>query len=592
MPKRSRTSRKLQSSWLVLPIAVVCAVVGVVAATKLRQSMAEIDAMRSWVEVPAIIRHADLKITASHDRGPPRTDSGSRLRRRFELVTAYDYVYTGRRHSGNRLSVYGNSETGDTMSRFLSNAYLELRRKRISGEPFRCFVNPNRPSESILFRQLRWATSAAYALFATLFGALGFALSTLILVVAWRRLRRRNPGGAEAPWLQRADWATGKIVEHGGTAVALPVLAVACAWWWFAMWPFFVRLPEIFAATSNPLVAATLLFPTIGSVLSGTLIYQFVKRLKFGASTVELDGTPGTIGGTLSGMVRIPRRLCAPEGFRLTLKSMENADADDPLWKKTLRVTNPARDKGGESIALPFVFEIPDSAQETSPSDARRQVKWRLEATAVLPGVDYDATFDVPVFKSPENGEPSRRNDRVPRISSTVPSRDVMLASAGIYKSTLPDGGVRLVFGAARNVEVAVPFTAATILWGGAIGLALHSGWESLAIAFAAVELLLLWWTARLWFHRSSVDASAIGLSTKSGMFGIARRRYIPADQIEQISDEYDNIVANLIDMKQHTIGRLVEGELSRRAVVKELTSALRIRKSEPTTADAPAQTG
>lgn len=151
MTKRSRTSRKLQSSWLVLPIAMVCAVVGVVAATKLRQSMAEIDAMRSWVEVPAIIRHADLKITASHDRGPPRTDSGPRLRRRFELLTAYDYVYTGRRYSGNRLSVYGNSETGDTMSRFLSNAYLELRRKRSSGEPFRCFVNPNRPSESILF---------------------------------------------------------------------------------------------------------------------------------------------------------------------------------------------------------------------------------------------------------------------------------------------------------------------------------------------------------------------------------------------------------------------------------------------------------
>ena len=38
--------------------------------------------------------------------------------------------------------MYGNSETRNNMSRFLSSAYWDLRRHRASGDPYRCFVNP------------------------------------------------------------------------------------------------------------------------------------------------------------------------------------------------------------------------------------------------------------------------------------------------------------------------------------------------------------------------------------------------------------------------------------------------------------------
>ncbi|MCI0332528.1 MAG: DUF3592 domain-containing protein [Planctomycetes bacterium] len=541
-------------------------------------TMAEVDAMRSWVEVPAIIRQAELKVNVRHNHGyRGREGPPSRSKRTYQLIALYDYEFGGRRFTGDRVSVYGNSHTGDNISSFLSNAYLELLRHRDPRTPFRCFVNPRQPYESVLYRELRWGMAAAYTLFATLFGAIGFGFLTGVLVSSWRRLRLRAAQPMpDAPWLARTDWAAGKIRARGGTAVALPILAVLVVWWTIASLPLVTRLTEIFESTRNPFAVVTLVFPAVGTVLVLALVYQFIRRLKFGQSMLELASSPGVVGGQLAGVVRIPRVVRTTEGFLLKLSCIENGDSENPLWRKERRVTEPMRDRAGEAIAVPVLFAILYKAKETSPADSRRKIQWRLAVSAETPGVDYEAQFDVPVFKTPDSRPDFELDERAVAEFEAAPQRNTMFRAAGIIKVPLPDGGVRLVFRAARNLETAVPLTVITVLWSGAIWMLLRAGWIVLPIVFGLIDLLLIWWAARVWLYRSSVEARPDGLTLQGGLLGIGRQRSIPADEVEKITEEWDNIVVVLSDKKQRMIARSIEGQLTQRAVVTELKAALR----------------
>jgi hypothetical protein len=239
--------------------------VGVIAASMSWRAATEADAMRAWAEVPATIKQADLKVDIRHDHGyRGRNDFRRRSKRIYRLIALYEYEFGGRGFTGDRLSLYGNSETRkNNMSTFFRNAYFELRRHQSSGKPFRCFVNPQRPSESVLYREMLWTTAAGYTLFATLFGSIGFGILTGVLASAWKRLRR---SAAEVR----------SHVQSGG--VALSVLAVLVVWWTIAIFPLVSRLPEILA--SGGLFAwTTLVFPLVGIVLLLAFAYQVMRRL-------------------------------------------------------------------------------------------------------------------------------------------------------------------------------------------------------------------------------------------------------------------------------------------------------------------------
>jgi hypothetical protein len=55
---------------------------------------------------------------------------------------------------------------------------------------------------------------------------------------------------------------------------------------------------------------------------------------------------------------------------------------------------------GGLIDASPVNFRIPASCAETSEVNLNDRIYWHLEAKAELPGVDYVARCEVPVFKT------------------------------------------------------------------------------------------------------------------------------------------------------------------------------------------------
>jgi hypothetical protein len=548
------------------------------------RTVAQSEAMRSWVEVPAFIQQAEFQTK----RGTP--DRRGRRSTSFRTVAAYEYQFGGRRFVGQRVSLH---ESSDNFGSFQFNIHRELKRHLDQKKPFRCFVNPQRPSEAVLYRQLRWEMAALYTVFATVFGSAGFGTLTGAMISAWRRPRSRPLGTpADEPWMERVDWAAGQIPASGGAAIAAPVLAVLVLWWTIASLPLLTQLPEIFRTASSPWVVTTLLFPAVGVLLLVAFIYQFIRRRKFGQSVLQLAATPGVVGGQIAGAIQIPKMVRPIEGFRLKLSCVEkttkgeNESAEKVLWQDERLVTEPMPDRAGGAIAVPVLFAIPFEAEETSHARQNRDIEWRLEATAEMPGVDYKSRFEVPVFRTPGSRPDFTLDEKLAAEFAAAPPRDLLLRGASVRKDPLPGEGVRLVFPAARNLEVALPLTAIVALWSGAVWLMFHLGIPIVfPIVFGLIDLLLIWIAADLWLYRSVVEARSDGLTIQGGLFGFGRQRHVAADEVKRIATSHsmsagtkvwNNIVVEQRGGKERTIAHTIEGQLAQQAVIDELNTALR----------------
>jgi hypothetical protein len=174
--------------------------------------------------------------------------------------------------------------------------------------------------------------------------------------------------------------------------------------------PLITKLPTMTEAPDGPWRWLILAFPTVGVALILALAYEYVRRQKYGESVLQLAATPGIVGGQLAGVVRIPRIVQAENGFRIKLSCIEtrasgrkNETRDEVLWQDEQLVVEPMREIATGATAVPVLFAIPYEAKETSHGKSKREIKWQLNVTARMSGVDYKSRFEVPVFKTSES---------------------------------------------------------------------------------------------------------------------------------------------------------------------------------------------
>ncbi len=136
--------------------------------------------MRSWVETPATIIRAKLVEHPDIEGNQPT----------YEAIAEYKYQYGGRDYTGNRVGVHRGP---DNVGSFHRDAYRQLSSHQSSGRPFRCYVNPAKPADSVLFRDMRWGVVVLRAIFAMVF--VGFGVFAAARAAGGRRaaMNRRTP---------------------------------------------------------------------------------------------------------------------------------------------------------------------------------------------------------------------------------------------------------------------------------------------------------------------------------------------------------------------------------------------------------------
>lgn len=382
--KKPKSPKALGYGCAVL-FAIPFASVGIFMGYEVIRTLVEHQAMQRWVQAPAVITRADLQV--HHDEGAT-----------YKAIAEYQYEFAGQKRQGSRV---GLSTGSDNVGDFHQRVHAELKAHQTNGQPFRCFVNPAQPDQSILYRDLRWEMIAFYDIFVLTFG--GFGLGVLVgCIIVWLKERRRAALAVEypdQPWLWQDDWATNEIEA---TSKHWFVATATCALFWnlvtVPLW--WLLLPQL--ARGNYSALWAMLLPAIGLILIIVSIRMLLRRRKYGRCIFRITTPQAVIGKELSGVIETSRPVeCDQFQVLLLCERKVTEDEDNKsieVWRREQSVPNAHTDTWGDGgTSIPVRFEVPASSRPTGEADDGT-IQWTLRAKSEDPSIRFKVEFHVPVF--------------------------------------------------------------------------------------------------------------------------------------------------------------------------------------------------
>jgi hypothetical protein len=410
------------------------------------------------------------------------------------------------------------------------------------------------------------------------------------------RLARQHPG---QPWLHNKTWASGRI-KDGNLGGTLFLLGFAVFWNLIA-WAVTGGLLSSGELGREPGVWLVLLFPLIGLGLAAAALHQLLRWRKYGTSVFELAEVPGVIGGNLGGLILTKVNIRPEDGFTLTLRSIHEWTSGsgknrtthrETLWESRQVLDHEAMPEDLTRSALPVLFFIPYSCKPTERLSSSSQNYWELIATAKTPGLDYKATFRVPVFITPE----SDPDARPPEADEAAPgdARPAPLPAL----STIPGLTVRQDFSGGEVLEFRPLRNVFTLLIPLLFGLGMLAGatflWQRsdspgfIPVALALFGLLITYGIASSLLSRVRVTCFPDRLEVHTRRLRPSRLQAVPREQIAGIDIKqamssgntvFYNVHIRTTDGQKVTIPTLIKGRLQAEAFVARLNETASPRR-------------
>ena len=473
----------------------------------------------SWEEVPAKVNRVYAGEKSSGDDGTTHYIEGQ-----------YSYRYNGRVYTSDKVAIEQEGGFGITFNRWEK----ETKEAKSRGEEILCRVNPENPGEAILFTEINWDVLFFWFIFAGAFGLVGFggmgaALYGLKILKREDALKDKFPS---EPWKWNENWHNNSIPANSGAKVI--------AFWCFAILWNLISAPIIFIlpgelAKENYLVLIGLLFPLVGLGLFIMALRASIQKKKFGESKFVLETLPGVIGGRLQGDIHFATPMQIQDKLALILSCKQTTGSGDNRRERTIWQSEKSigreRIGGGHIGGLPVSFSIPYSCLPTSDED---DVKWTLDTSAELPGVDFEAQFIVPVFKT---------NDSNPNLTEEEEeefdfSRIESVPDSKILVNDLPTGGKEIVVPplVIRSTGMAVGMLVFTVVWVAiSIGLGFSDAPILFPIVFGLFGLLFLSISTLMFFRRTEIKVDIKGIERKTQGLLFRSEKYYRKENIEDV---------------------------------------------------------
>lgn len=364
-------------------------------------------------------------------------------------------------------------------------------------------------------------------------------------------LRQTHP---DAPWRIRPEWRTARFVSERGVDWGLMLFASV---WNAIAWP--AALYAIYTQWQRPepdwevLVIAA--FPLVGAGVAWLAVRGWLHRQKFGDTTLQMQTMPARLGTPLQMIIQtgVDREAAPEDGFhvrltcyRRSIRYTTDSDGDrrrevekDVLWRDEKRVRGRGYGTAGQ-LELPVTFTLPADPPPSTPEKRENRIMWEVDVDAEVPGLDFDAAFEIPVFASDtslpfeehnsNNGQASRdENRREHRLSADAPAKPYAQyelgavftepVSNGITMERSPGGGLTLQFAAGRNKGLGLLWSGTAVSTGiGTILLLAQSFFGALILALiAGVTGYAAWKT---WTTASTLTIERGTVTLVRGPFG------------------------------------------------------------------------
>lgn len=363
-------------------------------------------------------------------------------------------------------------------------------------------------------------------------GAAFTAFSVGIVAMLWFGMRRmaatmhRRSQYASQPWLWREDWAARRIVEPGSAGGPF-VLVFAIIWNAITVPMTVVLLREVHSTPA--LWFFVVVFPAAGIALFITAVYTMLRRHKFGRSVCSIDQVPIVPGSALRGEIEHRGSQVPEGGYDLVLQCLNRvvvgggrnrSVTEDIVWQSAQRISGGVAAPTPVGMRVPFSFDVPADARSTDLRDATDSIVWRLVASAELPGIDYKASFELPVFETAE-GERKQEVAAYHVAHFEEASRRELPAGSRITETPLPTGGTELRIAPQGHAGSMVTMAIVAAIWCGAIAMMWRMQAPFAVVVFfglfgVVIALMAFDYVA----GRSIVQADAAGLRIRREWLG------------------------------------------------------------------------
>jgi hypothetical protein len=392
--------------------------------------------------------------------------------------------------------------------------------------------------------------------------------------------------GNEKPWLKRKDWAEGRVPTSLRNSIML--LWIFVAFWCAASAVISLGIVPRQLQQGNHAALIALVLPLIGlAIVVFALRTTFAWR-KFNRSVFEMTVLPGSPGDALVGRIQVPARLRTRHGFHLRLSCLRRATSADRkmsekiLWQeeKWLRADLPQTGSGVTRI--PVYFKLPADFPDSTAAIGDG-IHWMLESSAELPGPNFRAKFDVPVFKSSETSAASDDPTAQYQLSLDEIWRQI---HSTVQVKNLPEGGREFMFPAARNPGFAGGATIICLIWTVIIAVLI---WKHapppFLLLFGAMDLLMAAFVFDLWFRRSRVVMNSKGLTVQRAWLAFNKNQHIPAGEIKSFASDvgatvgyrhYHDLKVLARDEIEFVLAKHLNSKAETDWLAREMTAALK----------------
>jgi Protein of unknown function (DUF3592) len=317
----------------------------------------------------------------------------------YKAIANYRFTFQGVSYQGDRVSLHTSA---DNFGSYHEDKNRELGFARSQNKNIRVWVNPDNPYDSVIDRDIRWFMIIFPAMFCSIFMLIGGG----IIYLTWRKKKPNKPdtvlSQGDKPWLAKPEWSATGIVSNNKIAL--------WAWWFGTLFVNTIALPILFQlpaelSKGNYGILIALIFNAIGFFVLYKAVQKTLEQLRFGRVPVLLTPFPGELGGKVAGHLDFQQRLDNSSTFYFTLKQMKTVTTRS--GGKTQTSTTSTWDLTGNGTLkttingsrIYFAFEVPANLKP-SRTDDNNGYWWSLEVKGDMPGVDFNRSYEIPVFKT------------------------------------------------------------------------------------------------------------------------------------------------------------------------------------------------
>jgi hypothetical protein len=448
-----------------------------------------------------------------------------------------------------------------------------------------------------------WLNGVFFSIFGLIFGGVGFGfwMGLFYASRAKKRIDAIKAAHPMEPWLWKDQWAGG-CIRSSTKSTMVTACVFALFWNLISMTVCALVIPAELKKGNHKALFA-LIFPAVGIVLLVWAAREIIRWKKFGESVFKMLSVPGVVGGQLNGAIQTSVKIRPEDGFHLKLRCINrvttssgnsSSTTENILWEDEKTMARELLADDPRRTGIPVFFQIPADCRESDDANSHSRIIWRLEASARVPGVDYLAQFEVPVFRSAESVATAGTPVADPTLAYQAPQESYQLPpDSRIQARETAQGGKEFVFPALLNPGVACVVALILAIFSAATWFMATTGKAPIffPIVFGFGDLVIFLILINLLFKSSRITADVSGLTVTTRWLLIRSIKNLSAADVASITTKIGMTSGQNVYYDIHIIARAgrditaassIKDKKEADWLAAEMKSLLKLDKSAP----------